>query len=139
MFSRQGFAGMRRAGMGVSVSKTKLSQAMLEILVQLPVGTTDLKDTIVANMGMMGMMTTTRDLNAAWTTIKNKAAKEYSDLFFLDERKVLHWNDGTTKQLDKKISAANFKKLNELADTENCNVNQVVSKLLRNYQKAKAK
>ena len=138
MYGRQGFSGMGRAGMGTNVSKTKLSQIMLEILVQLPVGTTDLKDTIVANMGMMGMMTTARDLNAAWTTTKNKAAREYPDMFFLDERKVLHWNDGSTKQLDKKISAANFKKLNELADNENCNVNQVVSKLLKHYQKANA-
>ena len=41
--------------------------------------------------------------------------------------------------LDKKISAANFKKLNELADTENCNVNALVSKLISIYKKHKRK
>jgi hypothetical protein len=54
MFDRKTYAQMRRAGMGVGISKAKLSQAMLEILVQLPEGTTNLKETIVANMGLLG-------------------------------------------------------------------------------------
>jgi hypothetical protein len=37
--------------------------------------------------------------------------------------------------LDKNISAANFKNLNELAEIENCNVNAMVSKLIKNYKK----
>ncbi len=53
----------------------------------------------------------------------------------LDGRKVLHWNDGSVKIIDKKISAANFKKLNELAERENCTVNQILSKLTKYYQK----
>ena len=36
----------------------------------------------------------------------------------LDGRKVPHWNDGSVKIIDKKISAANFKKLNEFAERE---------------------
>ena len=56
----------------------------------------------------------------------------------LDGRKVLHWNDGSVKILDKKISSVNFKKLNDLTEIENCSVNQLISKLLKSYQKGKA-
>jgi hypothetical protein len=48
---------------------------------------------------------------------------------------VLRWNDGSVKVLDKKISTGNFKKLNELADNENCSVNSMVSKLITTYRK----
>jgi hypothetical protein len=84
-------------------------------------------------------MSTSRDINAAWNETKKKAAKLYPDKFLLDGRNVLHWNDGKVKVLDKKISSANFKKLNELADTENCNVNALVSKLISIYKKHKRK
>ena len=138
MFSKKMFGERRRAGMNVGLSKAKISQAMLEILIQLPMGTPNLKETIVANMGLLGQMSATRDLNEAWNQTKKKAAKEYPEKFLLDGRKVLLWNDGSVKILDKKISTANFKKLNELAETENCAVNQIVSKLIRHYQKGQA-
>jgi len=129
---------MRRAGMTVGLSKGKISKAMLEILVQLPTGTTHLKETVVANLGLLGNMSATRDINAAWNEAKKKAAKEYPEKFIVDGRKVLHWNDGSVKILDKKISSVNFKKLNDLTEIENCSVNQLISKLLKNYQKGKA-
>jgi len=138
MFNKKMFGDMRRAGMTVGLSKGKMSKAMLEILVQLPMGTTHLKETVVANLGLLGQMSATRDINAAWNEAKKKAAKEYPEKFILDGRKVLHWNDGSVKILDKKISSVNFKKLNDLTEIENCSVNQLISKLLKNYQKGKA-
>ena len=138
MFSRNIFGEMRRAGMCIGLSKAKLSQAMLEILIQLPSGTTNLKETIIYHMGLLGQMSATRDINEAWNQTKKKAAREYPEKFMIDGRKVLHWNDGSVKIIDKKISPANFKKLNELAEKENCAVNQIVSKLIRYYQKAQA-
>ena len=138
MFNKKMFGDMRRAGMTVGLSKGKISKAMLEILVQLPTGTTHLKETVVANLGLLGNMSATRDINAAWNEAKKKAAKEYPEKFILDGRKVLHWNDGSVKILDKKISSVNFKKLNDLSEIENCSVNQLISKLLKNYQKGKA-
>ncbi len=123
--------------MTVGLSKGKISRAMLEILVQLPTGTTHLKETVVANLGLLGNMSATRDINAAWNEAKKKAAKEYPEKFILDGRNVLHWNDGSVKTLDKQISSVNFKKLNDLAEIENCSVNQLISKLLKNYQKKK--
>ncbi len=138
MFNKKMFGDMRRAGMTVGLSKGKISKAMLEILIQLPTGTTHLKESVVANLGLLGNMSATRDINAAWNEAKKKAAKEYPEKFILDGRKVLHWDDGSVKILDKKISSVNFKKLNDLAEIENCSVNQLISKLLKNYQKGKA-
>lgn len=138
MFNRKTFSEMRRAGMGVGVSKTKLARAMLEILIQLPEGATNLKETIVAHLGLLGQMSSTRDINAAWNDAKKRAAREYPEKFILDGRKVLHWSDGSVKIIDKEISAANFKKLNELAERESCTVNQILSKLIKYYQKGQA-
>jgi len=121
--------------MKIGLSKSQLSKAMFEILIRLPTGTTHLKDVVVANLGMYGYQSATRDINAAWNEVKNKAAKKYPERFILDNRKVLHWNDGPVKVLDKKISLANFQQLNELARIENCSVNQLISKLLKNYKK----
>ena len=42
---------MRRAGMKIGLSKSQLSKIMFEILVQLPTGTTHLKDVVVGNLG----------------------------------------------------------------------------------------
>ncbi len=124
--------------MGIGVSRAKLSQAMLEILLQLPEGTTNLKDTIVAHLGLLGHMSATRDINAAWTETKKRAARDHHDRFVLDGRKVLHWSDRAPPPLDKKISAANFRKLNDLAELENCTVDALVSKMIRIYKKSKA-
>jgi len=138
MFSKKTFADMRRAGMGVGISKTKLTQAMLEILLQLPKNSTNLKETIVGHLGLLGQMSPARDITAAWQDAKKRAAREYPEKFVLDNRKVLHWNDGPVKIVDKKISPTNFKNLNELAERESCTINQMLSKLIRYYQKGHA-
>jgi len=133
------FADMRRAGFGIGVSKSKLVQAMLEVLPHLPSGTHPRKGTVVSQLGLFGQMSPTRNIDAAWNEVKRKAAREYPDRFILDDRDVLHRNDGSIKPLDKKISPANMRKLNELAGAENCTVNQIVSKLMRHYQRGKAR
>ena len=83
MFDKRFFADMKRAGMSAGLSKSKLAQAMLEILVQLPVGTENLKETIVHHLGLLGQMSASRDINAAWNETKKKAAREYPDKFLL--------------------------------------------------------
>ncbi len=82
-------------------------------------------------------MNSKREINEAWEIAKKRAAKNHSDIFILDGRNVLNWNDGSVKILDKKITRANFKKLNELAAKEGCNVNSIVSKLITFYKKKK--
>ena len=121
------------------LSRGRLSKMMLDILLEFSSGATNLKENVTLRLGMIGQMSTTRDINAAWNETKKKAAKLYPDKFILDGRSALHWNDGSVKVMDKKISSANYKKLNELADTENCNVNAMVSELISYYKKNKKK
>ena len=121
------------------LSKGRLTKMMLERLLELPDGAKRLKENVTLRLGMVGQLSFTREISAAWNDTKKKAAKLHSDLFILDDKGVLRWNDGSVKILDKKISSANFSKLNELADTENCNVNSMVSKLITSYKKSKKK
>ena len=119
------------------LSKGRLSKMMLEILSEFPSGTKNLKKNITLRLGMIGQMSTTRELDAAWNETKKKAANLYPEKFILDGRGVLHWNDGSVKILDKKISSTNYKKLNELAEQENCSVDALVSRLISYYKKSK--
>ena len=119
------------------VSTNKLAKMIVEILVQLPEGSTKLKDRVVANMGIVGYMSTSRDINAAWNRAKKIAAKDYPERFILDNRNAIHWNDGSVEVQDRDISALNFRKLNELARSEGCNVNKVISMLIREHEKTK--
>jgi predicted DNA-binding ribbon-helix-helix protein len=82
-------------------------------------------------------MSTTRDINAAWDETKKRAAKLYPDKFILDKRNVLQWNDGSVRVLDERISSANFKRLNELAEKENYSVDALVTKLISHYKNRK--
>lgn len=138
MFDRKSYSQMRRAGFGIGVSKEKVKQAMVEILLQLPEGTSNIKETVIYHLGQYGQMIPVRDLNTIWNQVKKKVAKSNPEKFLLDGRNALHWNDGSVKVLDKKISPANFKKLNELAESEDCSVNVVISKLIKTYKKTKA-
>jgi len=134
MFNRKDFSRMKRAGFPVmGASKAKLSEAMLDILTQLPEGTKNLKNVVEQHLGTYGQMISSREMNDLWDKTKRKAARLYPDKFYLDGRNALKWNDGTKKELDKKISPANFKKLNELANAENCSVNAIISKLIKSW------
>ena len=137
MFSRRSFAELRRFGMGIGVSKTKLAQGMLEILLQLPNDTKNLKEIIVQHLGMLGQMASTRDIDQAWNQTKKQAAKLHPEKFVLGNKNTLLWIDGTTKIIDKGISSANFIKLNELAESEGCSVNTIVTKILKSYKNKK--
>ena len=121
------------------LSKNRITKMMLERLLELPDGAKNLKENVTLRLGMVGQFFSSREINAAWNDTKKKAAKLHPDKFILDGRGVLHWDDGSVKILDKKISSANFKKLNELAETESCNVNSMVSRLISSYKKNKKK
>ncbi len=119
------------------LSKGRLSKMMLGILSEFPSGTKNLKENVTLRLGLAAQMSTSRDINAAWNETKKKAANLYSDKFILDGRSVLHWNDSNVKILDKKISSTNYKKLNDLADNENCSVDALISRLVSYYKKNK--
>ena len=89
------------------LSKNRLSKMMLDILLQFPSGTKNLKENITLRLGLVGQMSATQDINAAWDETKTKAAKLYPDRFILDKRNVLQWNDGSVRVLNEKISNTN--------------------------------
>ncbi len=121
------------------LSKNRLSKMMLDILLKIPPGSSKIKEHVVDRLELIGKMSATRDINDAWNQTKKNAAKLYADKFILDERNILHWNNGSISTLDKNISTENFKKLNELADMENCSVDKMISNLIRMYNKEKKK
>ncbi len=135
MFDRKTYSKMRRAGFVGGVSKEELSQAMLQVLLQIPIGTQPLKETVVLHLGQIGQMATTREIDEVWNRTKRKAAKLHPENFILDGRNTLQWNDRSGRQLDKNISSANFKKLNKLAEAENCSIDALISELIKTYEK----
>jgi hypothetical protein len=128
------FSEMRRTGLGVNISSAKLSAAMLDVLLQLPAGSMNLKETVVRHLGLLGQMTPVRDINQAWNQTKKKAAQLYPEKFILESRNTLAWNSRTKRVLDKDISSANFKNLNDLAEAAGCSVNAMVTKLIKVYR-----
>ena len=137
MFSRTTFAGMRRAGFSAAISKSKISEAMLDILLQLPTGTAHLKETIVRNLGLMGQLCLTRDINQAWEQTKRTAAKRYPEKFDLNDKKTLTWHSEVVAHIDKRISTSNLKKLNALAASEGCTVDALIARLIARSRGAK--
>jgi hypothetical protein len=92
------FAQVRRAGFDIGLSPGKLTKAMVEVLSQLPREATPSKEVVVQHLGLLGQMTKTRDINAAWNSAKRQIAREHPDRFCLDG-KVLRraWDTGLTK------------------------------------------
>lgn len=118
----------------------RLVDKMLEELLKLPPGTKKLKDNVLLRIGSIRsivFLNSKREINEAWEIAKKRAAKNHPDIFILDDRNILNWNDGSVKILDKKITRTNFKKLNELAEKEGVSVNAMVSKLITLYKKKK--
>ncbi|MFK7983765.1 MAG: hypothetical protein AB8G86_27560 [Saprospiraceae bacterium] len=111
----------------------ELSQMMMEKLLTLPPKTTKLKEQVYTKLRGFLLLAANRNVIAAWKKTKKEAIKLYPDKFILDEKEVLHWNDGSV--LDKKISTTNFKKLNKLAKAEGVDVNKIVTKLINVYKK----
>ena len=76
------FAQIRRAGFDLGVSSGKLTKAMVEVLLQLPPEATPSKEVVVQHLGLLGQMSKTRDINAAWNSAKRQIVREYPDRFY---------------------------------------------------------
>jgi hypothetical protein len=72
------FAQVRRAGLDIGLFAGKLTKAMVEVLSQLPRGATPSKDVVVQHLGLLGLMTKTRDINVAWNSAKRQIVRESS-------------------------------------------------------------
>jgi hypothetical protein len=59
-------AQVRRAGFDIGLSSGKLARAMVDVLLQLPPEAAPSKELVVERLGLLGQMSKTRDINAAW-------------------------------------------------------------------------
>jgi hypothetical protein len=132
------FAQARRSrfGLGLGLSTGKLTEAMVEVLSQLPPEATPSKEVVVAHLGLLGQMSKTRDVNAAWNSAKRQVVREHPDKFCLDG-KVLRRASAMEDRPREKLSATGHRKLTTLAAKEGMTPDELLSRLISAWRTAK--
>jgi hypothetical protein len=130
------FAQVRRAGFDIGLSTGKLAKAMVDLLLQLPPEAAPSKELVVQHLGLLGQMSKTRDINAAWNSAKRQVAREHPDRFCLDG-KVLRWASATDDRPREKLSTAGHRKLAALAAKEGMTPDELLSRLISTWRNAK--
>ena len=129
------FAQVRRAGFDIGLSSGKLTQAMVEVLLQLPPEAPPSKDVVVQHHGLLVQMSKTRDLNAAWNAAKRQVAREHPDRFCLDG-KVLRWASAVEDRPRETLSSAARRKLVALAAKEGMTLDELLNRLISTWHNA---
>ncbi|MGA2259977.1 MAG: hypothetical protein ABSH28_00925 [Acidobacteriota bacterium] len=129
---RDYFAQVRRAGFDIGVSAGKLTKAMVEILLQLPPEAAPSKDVVVRHLGLLGQMSKTRDINAAWNSAKRQVAREHPDRFCI-EGKVLRWASDQEDRPQEKLSPAGHRKLASLAAKQGITPDKLLNLLISTW------
>ena len=130
------FAQVRRAGFDIGISAGKLTKAMVEVLSQLPPESTPSKEAVVQRLGLLGQMSKTRDINAAWNSAKRQVVREHPGRFCLDGN-VLHWASAREDRPREKLSAAGHRKLAALATKEGMTPDELLHRLISSWRGAK--
>ena len=130
------FANVRRAGFNIGLSIGKLTKAMVEVLSQLPPGVPPSKEVVVQHLGLLGQMSRTRDLDAAWNSAKRQVVRERPDSFCL-EGKVLRRATAMQDRPREKLSAAGRRKLAALATKEGMTPDELLGRLISSWRSAK--
>jgi hypothetical protein len=126
---------MRRGGFDIGVSAGKLTQAMVEVLSQLPPEVTPSKEVVVQHLGLLGQMSKTRDINASWNSAKRQVVRDQPDRFCLDG-KVLRWASAMEDRPRQKLSTAGHRKLAALAAKEGMTPDELLSRLISSWRSA---
>jgi hypothetical protein len=130
------FAQVHRAGFDIGLSTGKLTKAMVEALSQLPPEVTPSKEVVVQHLGLLGQMSKTRDINAAWNSAKRQVVREHADRFCLDG-KVLRWASPTADRPREKLSTAGHRKLVALAAKEGRSPDELLGRLISSWRSGK--
>jgi hypothetical protein len=130
------FAQVRRAGFDIGLSAGKLTKAMVEVLSQFPPGVTPSKEVVVQHLGLLGQMSKTRDVNAAWNSAKRQVAREHPDRFCLDG-KVLRSASAMKDRPQEKLSTVGHRKLAALAAKEGMTPDELLGRLISSWRCAK--
>jgi len=130
------FAQVRRAGFDLGLSAGKLTKAMVEVLSQLPPAVAPSKEVVVQHLGMLGQMSKTRDVNAAWNSAKRQVVREHPDRFCLDG-KVLRSASVLKDRPREKLSTVGHRKLAALAAKEGMTPDELLGRLISSGRCAK--
>jgi len=134
---RESFAQVRRAGFDIGLSSGKLARAMVDVLLQLPPEAAPSKEVVVEHLGLLGQMSKTRDINAAWNGAKRQVAREHPDRFCLDG-KVLRPTSAMGDRPRERLSAAGHRKLATLAAKERLTPDDLLGRLISSWRRSKA-
>ena len=130
------FAQVRRAGFDIGLSAGKLTKAMVEVLSQSPPEATPSKEAVVQHLGLLGQMSKTRDINAAWNSAKRQVVREHPDRFCLDGN-VLRRASAREDRPREKLSTAGHRKLAALAAKEGMTPDELLGRLISSWRGAK--
>ena len=129
------FAQVRRSGFDIGLSTGKLAKAMVDVLLQLPPEAAPSKELVVQHLGLLGQMSKTRDINAAWNNAKRQVVREQPDRFCLDG-KVLRPASAMEDRRREKLSAAGHRKLATLAAQEGMSPDELLGRLISSWRRA---
>jgi hypothetical protein len=130
------FAQIRRSGFDIGVSAGKLTKAMVEVLSQLRPEATPSKEVVVQHLGLLGQMSKTRAINAAWNSAKRQVAREQPDRFWLDGQ-VLRWARDAKERPREKLSTTGHRKLAALAAREGSTPDELLNRLISAWRNAR--
>ena len=131
------FAQVRRAGFDIGLSTGKLARAMVDVLLQLPPAAAPSKELVVQHLGLLGQMSKTRDINAAWNSAKRQVVRQHPDRFCLDGM-VLRPASAMENRPREKLSAAGHRKLATLASKEGMTPDELLGRLISSWRSSKA-
>ena len=131
------FAQVRRAGFDIGLSTGKLTKAMVDVLLQLPPEAAPSKELVVQHLGLLGQMSKTRDVNAAWNSAKRQVVRDHPDRFCLDG-KVLRSASAMKDRPQEKLSTVGHRKLTALAAKEGMTPDELLGRLISSWRSSKA-
>jgi hypothetical protein len=130
------FAQIRRAGFDIGLSVGKLTKAMVDVLSHLPPEATPSKEVVVQHLGLLGQMSKTREVNAAWNSAKRQVVREHPGRFCLDG-KVLRSASAMRDRPQEKLSSAGHRKLAVLAAKEDMTPDALLGCLISSWRGVK--
>lgn len=126
---RRYFADVRRSGFDIGVSTGELTKGMVAALSQFAPDTPLSKEVVAGSLGILGQMSKTRDINAAWDRAKRQVAREQPDRFCLDG-KVLRWASALENRSREKLSSTGHRKLTAMAAKEGISPDEFLKRLI---------
>jgi hypothetical protein len=130
------FAQVRRSGFDIGLFTRKLTKAMVEVLSQLPPDAAPSKELVVQHLGLLGQMSKTRDVNAAWNTAKRQVVREHPERYCLDG-KVLRRSSDKEDRPREKLSSAGHRKLAALAAKEGMTPDELLGRMISSWRSSK--